>query len=331
MKNIFLSAAIACASLLSTTNASAQFNYSLTTLTDVYTPLTAATSVTNGVVWDSDSSFAIPVGFSTNVNGIATDTLHLLSGAYVVPQITAVQSGWVVTGTSLADRGLADGIAKSDIRYNTTGTAGNRIFKLEVFNAGFEEEYFNYGDLKDSISYQLWVYETSNVVEFRYGSSNVTYFNDYFGNKMIAGLMKDLDTLSGNFQKFYLLDGTSASPTIDSFTSNPGTKGLADVPAEGRVFRFTPAGGTTGIKHVAAGTNALLYPTVAAASFNIEYNSRKSATYTILNSAGQIMTKAPVKTGKTAVDVSSYAAGLYTIVVLDADNNQETHKIIKIQ
>ena len=330
MKNIFLSAAIFCSSLMVTNSASAQFNYALTSFADTYTPLTGATSVTNGSLWTSDSMFVFPIGFTTNMNGISTDTLHLLGGGYVLPEISAVQTGWVITGTSMSDRGIVNGVSKSDIRYQTTGTPGSRIFKMEVFNAGFEEEYLAYGDLKDSISFQMWVYETSNVVEFRYGSSNINYPIEYFGNKMLVGMLKDVDTSTGNYDNFYVLNGTCAIPTIDSFVGLPGTNGLSDLPQEGRVFRFTFSGNPTSIKYVTAGTSAQVYPTMAENIINVDVKGSKNTVCTIMNSQGQILKQTTISAGKTAIDVFGYAAGLYTLSILNGDGQYEVHKFVKM-
>ena len=61
----------------------------------------------------------------------------------------------------------------SPISYTTTGIAGSRICKIQVSNAGFYGENNQNGTSVSFINYQLWLYETTNDIEFRYGSVSI--------------------------------------------------------------------------------------------------------------------------------------------------------------
>ncbi len=330
MKNIFLSATLAIATVCSAEIASAQFNYSFSKLTQAYTPLSGATSLTKQKLWNSDSTYSVTMPFSVKLAGVATNKIYVNGSSFAATPQTAVQSGFIALGAGLMDRGTIQGIAKSDIRYATTGTAGSRIFKLEIHNAGFEDEYLIYDELKDSISMQFWLYEGSNAVEFRYGTSRVSNFSDYFGPKMMSGYMQKLDTATISFEKFYVINGSPASAALDSLSGTFGNKGLSSLPANGTVYRFTPKGSaTTGIEKVAGGTLAKVYPTDCTDRLFIDPGHSRPLDYTISSLNGSIVAKGNVNSGIVSVDVAGFAAGTYVIRIGDGSESFEAQQFIK--
>ena len=330
MKNIFLSAAIALAALGTTSTASAQLVYNFSKLNQSYTSLSGATSVSKQSLWTSDTMFNVPIGFNVKIGDATVSTFHLAGGTFILPSIAAVQSGFLMLGTGLMDRGAIQGLAKSDIRYTTTGTAGSRIFKMEIYNAGFEEEFFINGELKDSISIQLWLYEGSNITEFRYGPSIVSNFNDYFGFKLMSGFMKNIDTTTTAFEKFYIIDGTAANPVLDSMAGTFSNKGLNSVPVSGTVFRFTPKGSsTTGIHQVAAGTLAKVYPTLCSHELNIDNNGSSTLNYAIIGLNGQVVGQGTAGKGKTKLDITPLVPGNYLVRLTDEGKNTELQQVVK--
>jgi hypothetical protein len=333
MKKIFFAVLLSIAALLNKKQASAQFAYNFTKATQAYTPLTGATSISGNTRWTADTTFAIPVGFNVKLAGVTTNKVYLSAGNFVFATIgTAKQNGFLMMGTGLADRGKNWSTPLSDVRYTTTGTAGSRIFKLEVFNAGFDDEYLNYGEMKDSISLQLWLFEGSNVVEFHYGTSQVNNFSDYFGPAMMCGYIKNGDTATGAFEKFYVLKGTSSAPTLDSMTSITQAKGLSNVPTAGTVFRFTPKGSSaTGVGNEPYAPLAKIYPTVFANSLTIEHSNTRPISYMLINASGIVVSQGSVSNGKSGLDVSNLAAGTYTIRLADeAATTYEGQRLIKL-
>ena len=329
MKNIFLTAAISVAALSTPTAASAQFAYNFSKLNQAYAPLSGATSLSKNKVWTADSVYKVPLGFSCNFAGTPVSNIYFGGGNYLAPAISAVQSGFIMLGTGLIDRGAISGISKSDIRYSTTGATGSRIFKLEVHNAGFDDELLNNGELKDSISLQFWLYEGSNIAEFRYGSSMVSNFSDYFGPNLMCGYMKNMDTATTMFEKFYLLNGSAASPALDSLSGTFGNKGLSSVPASGTVFRFTPKGAsTTGVHQVAAGSLATVFPTDCRNELQIRAGVGRIQ-YSILSTTGQLLSTGTTSGSTTTVDISMLAAGTYLVKLSDGYNAYEVQKVVK--
>lgn len=332
MKKTLIIAMLAFVAVFAATQAFAQFNYNFSRLTQTYTPLTAATSVNKGRLWSADTVFNIPIGFNFKLAGNSINSFSFSSGNYITgPRNTVKQSGFMMLGTGLMDRGYTFSSSKSDIRYLTTGTAPNRVFKLEIANAGFEDEYLNNGELKDSISLQVWMYEGSNIMEFRYGSSMVSDFNDYFGGFMRSGFIRNVDTATGVFEKYYVLNEKAGATVVDSMATLFDSKGLGSVPASGTVFRFTPKSGTTAVQDLPEGSLAQVYPTQFNDVLTIEQNNAASLSYTILNINGQMIAQGTADRGKTSVDLSSAVSGTYLIRLVDAANNRcETRKLIRL-
>jgi hypothetical protein len=157
-------------------------------------------------------------------------------------------NGFAIGDIDIADRGRkGGGVSRSPIRYTTAGTAPDRIFKLELANAGFLDELAIYNTMDDSINLQIWIYETSNIVEYHFGSSRISNPNDYFhllGSGPVMGYLKhvDYDMFSGG-NVYYLKDSSSVIK-VDTFALPPSAfppYALSAWPADGTVFRFTPS------------------------------------------------------------------------------------------
>ena len=182
-------------------------DYSFSLINGTYADLDSATSVNNNQLWD-DPSYIVPIGFNfqfydkmitdvyfgIGLGGLLTDTFDLNFGAnYVMPAFE----------TDLIDRGDIIGISKSPISYKVDGTVGTRIFKLEFKNAGFYDEEDSLSTLNDSVSFQFWLYEGTNDIEFHYGPSALTYpLINYFGE---TGALIGLTDF--NITNAYLLSG----------------------------------------------------------------------------------------------------------------------------
>lgn len=123
----------------------------------------------------------IPLGFNfkwalgnRNIDSIVIDT----DGILYAPQDFNSSTDNPIRSmmpyeADMTDRGFNNSSAAvSPISYLTTGVAGSRIGKIEFRNAGF------YNDIttNDFINFQIWLYESTNIIEYRYGASNVTKY-----------------------------------------------------------------------------------------------------------------------------------------------------------
>ena len=147
------------------------FPYSFSKTTGTYQNLVGSTNLTAGFVWD-DTTFTIPLGFSFKWaldNRTLTSIVVDAGGMLYAPDDVNSQFGFPIPTKmimayqcDLVDRGTnTSQQAMSPISYLTTGTAPNRICKIEYRNAGFFSDTLGL----DSTNFQIWLYEGSNIIE----------------------------------------------------------------------------------------------------------------------------------------------------------------------
>lgn len=224
-------------------SAQAQFRYVFKDTTTAYSALSSPTSLNGSTLWDGDQ-YTAPIPFTWKLDSVNSLTSVLID-TYLPGVVNTFTSTTSVTGfifgpTYILDRGTTT--SQSPISYLTTGTSPNRIFKLEFKNAGFGDD----PNGTDYFDLQMWIYETSNIVEYHFGASNITTGSDYFytGAGPLVGLMQDADIDNGSAGKIYFIDGTVSPKTIDTIALATSTGAPSNVlsawPSSGTVFRFTP-------------------------------------------------------------------------------------------
>lgn len=117
---------------------------------------------------------------------------------------------------------------RNNVRYKLTGTAPNRVLTIEWLNMEW-----NYTATGAVISFQVMLYETTNVIEFIYRQETGAVTS---GSASIG--------LNGpTVGQFYSLGGTGALPIASTTveTSNLNTK-----PASNQIYRFTPVAACSG-------------------------------------------------------------------------------------
>ncbi len=325
---LFTLAGIACIH-----TSQAQLGYTFSVSTDTYKPLTSGTSLNNGNMWDEEN-YKPSLGFTAQLGSNTITALALFSNSLAATDTQGVRSGFFINDADLHDRGLAGGSSsQSPIRYMLTGSAGSRIFKLEVYNAGFYDEYDLYGTNNDSVCYQVWLYEGSNTVELRYGPSKISHDTDYFymggAGKPIIGFAKNADFNAFTVEKLYFLTGNPASPTMDSTSSFTSiSSGLNSYPASGTVYRFVPP--STGIGDAAkllTGVN--LTNTVCTNSLFVNSTETTETTYKVIAINGATVNlKGTLIKGWNSIELGDLAQGMYLIQFSNA-NGSKQQKFIK--
>ncbi|XZF15018.1 T9SS type A sorting domain-containing protein [Chitinophagaceae bacterium MMS25-I14] len=310
----------------------AQMPYNVTVLTgQTYQPLTGGTSMNGAAIWDEET-FTAPIGFLMR---IGNDTTSVFYSETSIPgcttDSTGIANGFSFMDADLADRGIVTGTQSlSPIRYTLTGNAGSRIFKCEYFNAGFADEYNNTGHAYDSVNFQVWYYEGTNVVELRYGPSQISntgYFN--FGNGPIIGYGNNVDFTNISTGTIYYLSGSPTSPTIDSLSLPPSAfpVPISSYPANGTVYRFTP--NHLGIDHLAL-ADVSVYPTAVNNTLHINNGNNSMFDYNVVGVSGVATNvKGIAKQGANNIDISVLAPGMY-LLQLRNDNGSGIYKFIKL-
>ncbi len=319
--------------LFFSTTSRAQFPYSLTTQTgQVYTPLSAGVSFNGGNLWEGFENYMVTMPFNFNYGSITTNNFGFMFETIAASDTQNIISGFSLIYTGLIDRGAMGSQSLSPIRYTTSGTAPNRIFKAEVFNAGFINEYFNYQTLNDSVDMQIWLYETSNALEYHFGPSQVTHPLDYFSANGydLIGFYKNVNLNADTLDNFYYLTGNPSSPAIDSNANNSTepSDGLTTYPANGTVYKFTPK--NTGLDNVGIALKGIeVYPTLAASTVYILNTAGNNISYDLLSITGAVVTSnITLANGKNTINISTLAPGMYIIKAV-GPQGQGLYKFVK--
>lgn len=234
----------------------AQLNYSFNAINESFVPLASgipaalstAFSPTKTVL-DEGFSNNLPIGFTFQFNSINYSTIHLntngfaalgapfLAGgnqdlAYEINELRSAAGFKVAIKPVLAP--FWDNLAlssASDLTYLTEGTAPNRVFTAEWKNAIWQSG-------AAALSFQIKLYETSNIVEFLYQpAADTGGANKSASIGISSEKQQNINEESAPFTFLSLNSSASTAAINPSFeTDNITTK-----PSTGQKFRFSPA------------------------------------------------------------------------------------------
>jgi hypothetical protein len=308
--------------------------YTFSMQTAAYTPLSGAVSLNSGITWD-DPFYSITLPFTFNIYTFTPDSIFfddwwlgsVLSIDYYSPNSSLLSPAMV----DLIDRGSDtvnfDGEpgSLSPLSFKTEGTPGSRILKIEWHNAGFYNDLESDNQSTDSVCFQLWLYETTNIIEYHYGPSYITdSFADFDGLdgpniSIIQNYNFELDEITGGLW----LTGNASAPVLESSNNYLNISGW---PSNGAIFRFTPA--TVGLSpenqnglnvwygHQNGTYLVTMHPEKGPAKIRL-YNSR-GALVTMLESTDQLIN----------LDLQQQPNGLY-LVSIEQNGRFVTGKLIK--
>ena len=276
MRKSFLTLAAALLFLMS----HAQVSYTFNAITGTYTSLSAAAikpgldSATT-LFPGSDEGFAnnISIGFSFKYNGVSYVTLHINSNGFVsfgnpfivddnedyqVPQLPDGPSIYSATRPIIAPFWAdIDLLSNNNLSYIISGNNPNRIFTVQ-----WNKALYDYNATAPCISFQLKLYETTNVIEFIYKKEAGTPT----GTSASIGL----SAAGKGLYNFMALTDTTASPGITSTDVDVFLNGR---PATGQIYRFTPLPCAPPVINAAirTGTTATVSWSIVAGAVGYEY------------------------------------------------------------
>ena len=295
--------------------------YSFTTFTDTYQPIVGA-SVSGGLQWD-ELDFAVPIGFNFKLYGKQNDSIRVFGGSVVtfddLNNSSAIAAASPVyedlcdrAWSSTSFEGATGGL--SDISYTVTGNTGSRICVIQISNAGFRGEIDSAGISSSFVNFQVWLYETSNKVEFRFGNCNILNPNINLSNSsagFICGMANITNTSaftgSGN-----LLKGPNNSPVMVGFDpNNPFADAVSYQIQSGQVYQFnnTSYNGTGLPKQ--EGANAIsLFPNPAKNLLQVKHHGILTEELAVLLSDinGKLILEA---FGNDLISLDGVAPGVY--------------------
>jgi hypothetical protein len=303
-KHFYIAAAAVLFVVLKTTAQPVAYAFTQTTAT--YADLTGATSANNGQLWD-DPEIGIPLGFDFQFYSKTIDSVLLgygLGGTVSDSLYGFLESERIIMPfeADLIDRGDLTGTSVSPISYKLEGMPGSRVFKLEWNNAGFYNEGDSLNTLNDFVNFQLWLYEGSNVIEYRYGTSSIANAAVDFDNE--AGPVVGL----ANFptSQSYFLSGSLTTPTV----SNTLTW-LGGVPQNGTVYRFTPLATSTAETDLMSQTTLFPNPLQTAAALRIDGRVTPGTELRITDALGRTVRLLNVTSQVTLIERGNMNSGVY--------------------
>ena len=223
-------------------------NYAFQAEGGTYTPLIGGTvAVITSGDFDDGFSNAIPIGFTFNYNGTNYTTISGSANGWTALGTNITVTTSTTNLTSAANRPKLAPLYEdihlvnnSNFTYATTGVAGSRVFTLQWANV-----LWDFAATTPSISFQLKLYEGTNVIEFVYRQEAGSVELNSSGGAAIG-----ITTTATGSGSFLSLSDAGTNPSVSSTveTLNIGVR-----PATGQIYRWIPycaasATNTTGEK-----------------------------------------------------------------------------------
>lgn len=309
---------------------SAQNNYSFNATNEPYNVLVGSTSLNNGQVWD-DPGYAIPIGFDFQISTQVFSTIYfpdfglggMLSNVYDEDDKDAFAL-IIPIAQDLIDLGDMSGVSQSNLSYITEGMAGSRILKVEWNNVGFWDDVTG----NDYMNFQVWLYESSNIIEYRYGSSQINDPQGSFEGETgpIVALFPLIKFNPDEIKEdAYLLTGNPANPTVivvEAGDEPQGSIALQGMIPNGTVYRFTPPALST---ESFGNTDFAIYPNPATDHFYIQ-TTADNYQVNLYNTIGQKVKHLADSDG--TIDILDLPKGIY-LVEIETSSGKVTKKIVK--
>ncbi len=231
------------------------------------------------------------------------------------PEYSVVIDGFLVHMDVLNER--------SGIFYEIDFVNGENVVKVEWREAALIDT----PDVADDyINFQIWVYQTSGVVELRYGPSKLEAdYGALIGGGPFVGIFRfTQDPGFRVLQKNWLL-GDPKEPYHDKAGQSLGM--LAGFPEEGTVYRFTPTVPSS-VEEEKEMTRAFrVAPSVIQEKLVVERTERtqtKEVVVQVYDVSGTVIAKEVMTGSRLEISTQDWPSGLYFCKVAG-----ESHQVLK--
>lgn len=288
-------------------NSFSQVNYTFTTATGTYNSVvgginpTLQATVSSGNLDEGYANIA-SIGFPFTYNGTVYNTVGICTNGFLY----LGSSGLSFSSTLLYNNNLISGLSTTQrpiiapfwddliltsntgISYNTTGTSPNRVFTIEWKNVHWGSDLTS-STLTPSISFQVSLYETTNIIEFMYQQEAGTPYDEN-GNLGASIGITASNTGNGNFMS---LNNSSNSPTV---STSVNTTDILSKPATGQIYRFTPLVACSGMPTGGTASSSVT-TSCSGTNFNLSltgYTSANNITFQWYSSPAGMLTWSPI-------------------------------------
>ena len=228
-----------CGLLNSNLNFAQVSNYSFNSSSGTYTAITGTQLIASGV--DDGNSTVLNIGFDFVYDGVTYTQFKMSSNGFISfnTGTSSLTTNDLSTANTTSRPIIAplwddlDGRTTGDLSvasYEVTGSAPNRVLTVEWRNWEW-----NYNSANSVISFQVKLYETTNIIDFVYRQEAAAV------NTGSASIGIGSATGSGAGSYLNLTSVTTPAVSSTSSVTNINTK-----PATNQVYRFTPPSPCTG-------------------------------------------------------------------------------------
>lgn len=282
MKKTFLFLSAALILVLAANPSFAQLPTTFACDSTTYTPVSGSPGPSG-----DDMTITVPIGFTFNYAGADYTQMSICTNGWIKPGSTTLATySNQLCGTSPAGVicGFWDDLNTSNggnIQYTTQGSSPNRIFIVQYTDVAY---FFGSG----TVTFQVRCYETSNVIEFIYGTATP--------NGAATGSVGLSDQTSGPGHVISVTPGANCSSTTYSTQScndnvpytypnlNPGRRYRFSLIPAAPVLRY-PQNHRTGVEL----TPWLVWnPSTGATSYRVQVATDTSFSTTMLDSTGPL-------------------------------------------
>ena len=314
MKKIVLTSLIAFFSFNFISKAQ-QAYYSFSQDTQTYADLSGAT-VISYQNWDDFDVFTVQLPFSFKYFDQSYSVIYAMGGF----------DGFVYDGAGTFgtyeiytyDNDMKDLSGTATISTLVTGTSPNRIMKIQTKDANFNDD----DTEADYANVQLWLYETSNIIEIHYGPSSILNTNTFPSSCAgpSVGLLKDQTD-------FFALSGDAANPSASYTVPSICVTGA---PPANKVYRFAPF--VSGIRELNNAIPVTIYPNPNNGEFTIATESvayaNSKTSVSVKNALGQEVYRSTISLGRSGQTLhTNLEAGMY-FVQIENENGYTVKKIV---
>lgn len=187
----------------------------------------------------------------------------------------------------------------SEISYQFESSSNGNILKVQFKNMGFQT-----GDPSDFANVQVWLYQATGKVEYRYGPSSTDILT--FGGQ--SGPLVGIYLFNSDFSLYYdamCLTGNAANPTANLVSPFSRITGM---PTDGTVYEFTP------VSAVSLEENQLidikLYPNPAKNELTIE-GDEEITSVEIIDVLGKTIKTEKINGVSKTISITDLNIGVY--------------------